>query len=46
MICYNKGYPLGLISSGSVFGVKCIILVRVMLCTSTGCHPHLIQFAL
>ena len=30
MICYNKGYPLGLISSGSVFGVKCISTCYVM----------------
>ena len=30
MICYNKGYPLGLISSGSVFGVKCISTCDVM----------------
>ena len=34
MICYNKGYPFGLISSGSVFGVKCIstcdVNVRVL----------------
>ena len=27
---YNKGYPLGLISSGSVFGVKCISTCDVM----------------
>ena len=30
MICYNKGYPFGLISSGSVFGVKCISTCDVM----------------
>ena len=30
MICYNKGYPFGLISRGSVFGVKCISTCDVM----------------
>ena len=30
MICYNEGYPLRLISSGSVFGVKCISTCDVM----------------
>ena len=30
MICYNKGYPLGLIRSGSVFGVKSISMCDVM----------------
>ena len=30
MMCYSEGYPLGLISSGSVFGVKCISTCDVM----------------
>ena len=30
MICYNKGYPLGLIGSASVFRVKSISTCDVM----------------